>query len=731
MRRLLNVLSVGVAAAACAPLLAGPPETEARPVTDTYHGETFVDPYRWLEGDNSDPSVMGRMTEEVAAWTDAQNSYTRSVLDRLPGRSRLEARIKELLEVGEIGLPRAAGSRVFYTRRDGAQPQAVLYVRDAGSDDARELLDPAKLDDSGLTSLDWYSPSPDGDLVAFGLSFAGDENSTLYLMNTATGEWLADEIPGKTRMSGWLRGSDAFFYSRLEDLDDAYSSTTAYHEIGRHWRNDPVVVRQRSVDEIYAGMGKTSAELETLRGTWGPFAYPSEDGRWLVLGYYTGTSSLDLWIADLDRWVRTGELEKKAIVTGEDGRHNVTISGGQVFMQTPLGAPNGRIVRIDPYNPSRANWIDIVPNRDDATLSGFSVARGVLAASYLKDAYTQITLHGLDGKNLGSLRLPGIGSASLSTNDDRADAYLAYESYNEPDTIYKVDLTKPDADPEVWESLDVPVDGSDLEVRRVTYTSKDGTPVGMFIVHKKGIALNGDNPTILYGYGGFNISMTPRFGSTMFPWFENGGVYAVANLRGGGEKGLSWHKSGQLDKKQNVFDDFIAAGEWLVENGYTSPERLGVAGGSNGGLLTGAVVTQRPDLFAAVISAVPLLDMLRFENFLMAKFWVPEYGSAQSDRQYGFIRGYSPYQNVKPGTKYPAVLFTAGENDTRVHPMHARKMAALMQASTTADPAKDPILLWVDRQAGHGSGKPLELRVRDIVDQRIFMMWQLGMIGDG
>lgn len=701
---------------------AAPPQTPSRPVTDTYHGETFTDPYRWLEGDEA-----GKSTPEVQAWTDAQNAHTRAVLGSLPGRADVEARIKELMEVGEFGVPRAAGSSVFYTRRDGTQPQAKLYVRE-GQAAARVLLDPLTIDPTGLTTLGWYAPSKDGALLAFGLYRSGDENSTLYVMNVATGQWLADEIPGKASISGWLPDGRGFFYSRLEDINDAYSSTTAYHELGRHWRQDPVILRQRDVAAIYANHGKTAEELEALRTTWGPSAAPSDDGRWLVIRYYTGTSSNDLWVADLDRWFRDGTLDKRPLVIGKDGLNEATVVGDTVLMQTSIEAPNGRIVAIDPAAPDAAPWRDVVPAREDAILEGFSIARGIIAASYLRDASTAIELHKLDGTPITSLTLPGIGSAALSTNDDRTQAFLAYESFNQPDSIYKVDLAAPNAEPELWERLNVPVDGSQLDVRRITYTSKDGTPVGMFIVHKKGLELDGNNPTILYGYGGFNISQQPSFNPTYFPWYENGGVLAIANLRGGGEKGLAWHKAGQLDQKQNVFDDFIAAAEWLVANGYTRPERLGIAGGSNGGLLTGAAVTQRPELFAAVISAVPLLDMLRYQQFLMARFWVPEYGSAEDAAQYKFIRAYSPYQNIKAGTKYPAVMFTAGEHDTRVHPLHARKMAAAMQAATTADPEADPILLWVDMEAGHGGGKPFEQRVRDIVDQRIFMMWQLGML---
>ncbi len=718
---------------------AGPPPTETRPVTQNYHGEEFVDPFEWLEGDNSDPARMGTLTEEVAAWTDTQNNYTRSVLDgKAPGfefladaRRRLEADIRPLMEIGEIGAPTMAGNLYFYSKRTGTQSQAVVYVREGAGGTPRTLIDPYDLDDEGLVTVSWYEPNGDGSLLAFGTYRSGDENSVLRILDVETGEWLADEIPGKTSIAGWMPDGESFFYQRLEDLDDAYSAEVRFHEIGRHWSQDPVLIRQREAEKLYEGLGVSDERMAQLKTTWGPGFSPDPDGKWAVVSYWTGTSSNDVWVMDLGEWFRTGEMSLKPIVIGEDGRNAATVHGNAVYMQTYLGAPNGKIVKIDPFNPEKENWVEVVPHRSEAILRGYSIAHGRIASSYLFDASTRIELADLNGKPIGALRLPGTGSAGLSTSRDRTEAFLSYSSFNEPSSIYHVDLATPDAEPAVWEKLDVPFDSDSVVVKRVKYSSKDGTEVGMFIVHRKGLELNGDNPTILYGYGGFNIPMTPRFRATLSPFFEDGGVWAVANLRGGGEKGLEWHRAGMLDKKQNVFDDFVAAGEWLIENGYTSPERLGVYGGSNGGLLTGAMVTQRPDLFSAALVAVPLLDMLRFEKFLMARYWVPEYGTAENAEQYPYMRAYSPYQNIKPGTKYPAVFLTAGENDTRVHPMHARKMAAYLQAATTSDQTEDPILLWVDRDAGHGAGKPLELRIRDAVDVQLFMMWQLGMLGEG
>jgi prolyl oligopeptidase len=703
------------------------PTTRIDTVVDNLHGQQVKDDYRWLEGDNSKPDNMGLVTDEVAAWTDAQNAYTRSVLDKLPGRQALESRLRELMEVPTISMPGMYGKRYFYARREGGQPQYLRYVREGVNGEDRLLLDPQAIDASGLTTVSWTAPSEDGELMAFGMYSSGDENSVLYLMDVDSGEWLADEIPGKVNFIRWLSDSSGFFYSRLEDLDNAYSSVTKFHRLGTHHRLDKVLFRQQDIEFFYGEQGKSAEQLETLKTTWGPSMYTSRDGRHAVIWYWTGTASLDLWVADLEAWSRTGKLDLQPALIGAEGRFgDMHFEGSRLYLQHSLNAPTGTLSLIDLDNPDYQHWLTIVPSQENRIMRSASFARGIIAINYLENAHTRIALYNYKGKSLGDLEMPGIGSAAVSTEEGRTEAFLSFSSYNMPRSIYHLDLKK--GRRTLWARPEVPVDPESIEVEQVWYPSKDGTRISMFIIHKKGLKRDGHNPAILYGYGGFDISMTPRFSATMFPWYEPGGVYAVANLRGGGEYGSAWHEAGMLENKQNVFDDFIAAGEWLVENGYTNPKQLGIAGGSNGGLLTGAAVVQRPDLFSAVISAVPLLDMLRFENFLMARYWVGEYGSAQNAQQYPFLRAYSPYQNVETGQRYPAVLFTAGENDSRVHALHARKMTALMQASTVEDPAKEPILLWVDRDAGHGAGKPLDLQIRDIADQRIFMMWQLGML---
>ncbi len=695
---------------------AGLPATKTAPVTDHLHGTAVIDHYRWLEGDNSNPREMGRPTAEVDAWTDAQNAYTRAVLDRWPGRKALEDQLRPLMEVGSVSAPAMRGGRYFFSKREGQQNQAVFYWRDSSTGPDRLLVDPFELDASGLTTVEWVSPSADGALAAYGTYRAGDENTTLHLIDVPTGRRLPLEITGKVRAPDWLPDGSGFVYQNLKDAKDPYSGQVLFHAMGTDPSADALIFRQFTKDEDAA-----------LATTWGPFASLSRDGRWLVLGYWIDTRSNDLWLADFDEFRRTGVLTRHVVTAGETGRASGTVIDGTLYLETTKGAPKGRVVAVDAARPDRADWRDIVPERSDAVIEGVAFGRGVLAVTYLEHACNVVRVFDMAGRPKGEVAQPGIGSAGVSAEEDRTEAYLTFTSFNYPTTIFRVDLAAPSAPAVVWQQPAVPVDPSTVEVRQVWYPSKDGTPVSMFLVHKKGLAPSGRLPTLLTGYGGFNISETPVFSATLFQWFEAGGLFALPNLRGGGEYGDAWHEAGMLDKKQNVFDDFFAAAEWLMANGYTNPQRLAIFGGSNGGLLTGAAVTQRPDLFRAAIVAVPLLDMLRYQHFLMARYWVPEYGSAEQADQFKVLSAYSPYQHVTAGVKYPAVLLTAGEHDTRVHALHARKMAAALQAATASDVAEQPVLLWVDRDAGHGQGKPLNLRLRDATDQRAFLMWQLGM----
>ena len=695
-----------------------PPATKVDAVSERLHGVDVPDPYRWLEGDNTDPARMGRVTPEVAAWTDAQNAHTRAVLDGLPGRAAVEAALWPLMEIGAVSAPAVRGGRYFYSKREGAQNQPVFYWRDAIDGADHVLVDPAALDASGLTAVEWLSPSHDGALVAYGSYRAGDENTTLHVRDVLTGRDTGLVIPDKVEAPHWLPDGSGFVYRNLKDPDDPYSGQVRFHRIGTPAGSDPVLFRQFTKDE--------DASLAT---TWGPGAVLSDDDRWLLLTYWTSTQSNDAWLVDFADYLATGRIERRTVSTGTTGQAFGSVVDGTLFLHTTKGAPKGRVVAADPAAPAEAHWRDVVPERADAVIEAVTFGLGMIVVTYLHNASNIVEVFDRTGRSLGRLAQPGIGAVAVSADEDRAEAFLTFTSFNYPTSIFRVDLASPSTPGTLWAQPPVPVDPSSVEVEQVWYPSKDGTRISMFLIYPRGLTKTGDTPTIVTAYGGFNISETPVFVATWFQWFAAGGMYAVPNLRGGGEYGDAWHEAGMLDRKQNVFDDFHAGLEWLIANGYTNPSRLAVSGGSNGGLLTGAAVTQRPDLFRAAIVAVPLLDMLRYQDFLMARYWVPEYGSAEVPEQFAYLRAYSPYHRVRPGTAYPGVFLTAGENDTRVHAMHARKMAAALQGATSSDPATHPILLWVDREAGHGQGKPLNLRLRDATDQRVFLMWQLGMLG--
>lgn len=719
----LLIVSACAVTIASSSLFASPaplPATPREVVVDELHGEKLADPYRWLEGDDK-----GKVTPKVSEWTDAQNAHTRSVLEALPGRKSLEDRIRRLLTVGSISAPRMAGDRYFYSKRTGSENQASIFMRVGSSGEAKLVLDPAKLDPSGLTTIAFFAPSRDGKLLAFGTYKSGDENTTAYVLDVdktvalgdGKGVWLADELPGKVGGVDWLPDSSGFLYRRLADVKNPYSGEVVFHVLGTHRSQDRVIFEQYKEGP--------------LASTWGPSGSLSDDGRWLILGYFTSTKSNDLWVADFDLWRRTGELKKVEIAKGLDATFGGPIVGDTMYMLTTHEAPNRKVVAVDLNRPAREGWKTVVAERPDVVIDSASVARGVLVVDGQRKACTVLERYELDGTPIGEIDLGGPVSAGVSTDSDRTEAYVSVTGFERPPVIYKVDLREPKVSlsaGNVWEKIDLPVDTDKFTSSQVTYKSKDGTPVTMFLVHRKGLELNGNNPTLLTGYGGFRISQTPSFRSTAVPFLEDGGVLAIANLRGGSEYGEKWHRDGMLDRKQNTFDDMEFAARWLIENKYTTSKRLAIQGGSNGGLLVGAALAQNPELYAAVVCQVPLLDMLRYQNFLMARFWVPEYGSAEDAAQFKVLRAYSPYHNLKAGTRYPAVFVTAGENDTRVHPLHARKFAALLQeiAAGVRDP--QPTLLWVDRSAGHGAGKPLDLTIRDVVDGQMFIRWRLGML---
>ena len=697
-------------------------------MVDVLHGHEIVDDYRWLEGDVSDPGRMGRVTPEVAAWTDAQNAYTRAVLDGLPGRRELEDRLRPLLEIGTVSMPIERAGRYFYLRREGDQKQARVYFRQGLRGEERLLIDPEAIDPTGLTTVSWISPSPDGRRLAYGTYTAGDENDRLELIDVDTGAKLPLEIHNKVRPPQWLPDGSGFVYWNLADPHDPYTGRVMFHEGSPEARDDgagdEVIFRQL-----------TKEEDERLATTWGPNGWLSHDGRWLLLSYHVDTRSNDLWLVDFEAYRRTRVVERVEVSVGTPGLGYGSVvpgpEGAVLVLLTYKRAPRGRVVAAPASAPAEANWRDLVPEPEGGSIEAAALAEGHVVVTYLERAVSRVVVYDLTGRKVGEVPLPALGQVTVAAHAGSTEAFLTFTSFGHPPAVYRFDVRDPEGTFELWERPEAPVDPEAIEVKQVEYASKDGTKVTMFVVHRKGLEPAGDAPTILHGYGGFGVSKLPEFSPTLVQWFQDGGVFAVPNLRGGGEYGDAWHEAGMLGRKQNVFDDFIAAAEWLIANGYTRPERLAIHGGSNGGLLTGAALTQRPDLFAAAIVAVPLLDMLRYQHFLMARYWVPEYGSAEDPEQFEWLYAYSPYHRVRDGVRYPAVLLTAGENDTRVHAMHARKMAARLQAATASDPAERPVLLWVDRSAGHGQGKPLDLRLRDAVDQRIFVMWQLGMLPGG
>ena len=690
--------------------LAGPPKAKVAPVEDTVQGHKIVDRYRYLE-DPNDPDTKLYVEQEL--------SYTRAILDPLPGRDKINARLSQLLEIGTVGAPQMGGKYYIHTRREGNQNQPILYVREGvngGGDDRlaekdRVLVDVNKMSTDGTVALDWWFAAEDGKYVAYGTSASGSEESTLRIVESATGKVLPDTID-RTRFASvaWMKDSSAFYYTRhpkkgeVPDGEEVYHVKVFYHQIGSDPAQDPLIF----------GEGRKPQDV--------PSVTLSEDDRWLLIDVGEGWTKTEMYLQDLQS--KNPPLE---ITTGKDFLYDADFFAGKLYITTNEDAPHFRVFVADASNPKRENWKELIP-QTDAVLQGASVTGGKLLAQYEHNVASELKLFGLDGKKLADIPLPAIGAVfSASGRYDRNEFFFGFQSFTVPPSIYRVDLT--DVKSALWAKVDAPsIDPSAYDVRQVWYTSKDGTKIPMFVVSKKGIEKNGKNPTLLTGYGGFNISMTPTFDRSMFLWMEHGGIYAVANLRGGSEFGEDWHRAGMLDKKQSVFDDFIAAGEYLIAQKYTDRDHLAISGGSNGGLLMGAMITQRPELFRAVVCQVPLLDMLRYQNFQIAKLWIPEYGSADDAKQFDWLYAYSPYHHVKPGQEYPAILFMTGDTDTRVDPMHAKKMAALMQAEAKNGSSKErPILLWIDTKAGHGQGKPVAKQIEERTDMYSFLFWQLGI----
>jgi prolyl oligopeptidase len=684
-----------------------PPKAAEKPVIDMYHGTKVLDNYRWLE-DGKNP--------ETQKWVEQEMAYTRGILDGLAGRDAIHKRLTELLSIGSVTPPTIAGRYYFYTKREGMQNQPVLYVRDGLNGADRVLVDANKLAADGTIALDWFQPSDNGKYVAYGTSPSGSEMSTLHILETKTGAILYDTIE-RTRAASiaWKLDNSGFYYTRypkkgdVPDGQEMYNRHVYYHEIA----NDPEDHPEDS-DPLIFGQGRDPED-------W-PNVSLSNDGLWLLINVAQGWTKSELFLMD----VKAGTPPTR-VTNGKNFLYSAEVYNHRLFITTNEDAPRYRVFVADAGNYDREAWKELIP-QSDAVLQGTAVFGGKLFAQYEQNASSQLQLFDLQGKKLNDLLLPAIGTVFGSGGRwNRNELFYGFQSFTFAPSIYRYDLK--DGSTSLWTKVEAPtLDPAAYEVNQEWFHSKDGTRVPMFVVHKKGVQKNGHNPTLLTGYGGFNLSLTPTFSRTAYLWMEHGGVYAVANLRGGAEFGEDWHRAGMLDKKQNVFDDMIAAAQHLISEKYTDKNHLAIQGGSNGGLLMGAMITQRPDLFRAVICQVPLLDMIHYQDFQIAKLWIPEYGTSENAEQFKWLYAYSPYHHVKAGAEYPAILFMTADTDTRVDPMHAKKMSALMQSEAKNGTSHTrPILLRIESKAGHGAGKPVTKQIEEFTDVYSFLFWQLGV----
>jgi prolyl oligopeptidase len=660
----------------------------------TLHGQTVSDPWRWLEDLDS---------PETRTWIDAQNERTFRFLESVSEREDIRRRVTELWNYPRCGLPYKEGGKYFYLTNDGLQNQWVLRVRDGLDSAARVLIDPNTLSEDGTVALTATSSSRDGRLLAYGLSRAGSDWEEWRVMDVETGTSLPDCLQWvKFSSISWTPNGKGFFYCRYEppDSGDEYEVQNFHHKLYYHRIGD-----LQSQDElIYA---------RPDRKEWNFRADVTDDGRYLMIHVWSASNYNLLFYRDLSAAEPVVEL-----IPNFEARYQFIGNDGPVFwLFTDLGASRGQVVAIDTSFANVSTQKTIVPEREE-TLEQVTVVGENLIACYLANAYTRIHVLNLDGSFIRELSLPGIGTAT-GFNGKRGDpeTFFDFTGFTTPITLFRYDAATDDLSPFFRPPLNF--DPDQFETRQVFYDSRDGTRVSMFIASKKGLKLNGTNPVELYGYGGFGISITPSFSSSRIAWMEMGGVFAAPNLRGGGEYGEQWHLAGTRERKQNVFDDFIAAAEWLIENCYTSSERLAITGRSNGGLLVGACLTQRPDLFGAAVPGVGVMDMLRFHKFTIGWSWVSDYGSPENPEDFQTLFAYSPYHNIRPGTEYPATLITTGDHDDRVVPGHSYKFAAALQAAQ-AGPA--PVLIRVEVRAGHGIGKPVSKQIGEVVDSLAFLV---------
>jgi prolyl oligopeptidase len=672
------------------------PQSRTVDVTDVLHGVPVTDPYRWLE-DATSP--------EVKAWMKAQDDLARQRLASLPGRDGLAARLKELLYIDSVSAPQHRGSRYFFTRRHSNKEKSVVYWREGADGAEKVLFDPNTWSADGSASLGGWQVAWDGTRVAYQKKINNSDEATLYVMDVATGvDSDVDVIAGaKYAGASWTPDGKAFYYTwlpvdpKIPTADRPGYAEVRLHRLGADPKNDAVVKEKTGDPTVFQS------------------AYLTRDGRFLFLVISHGWTSQDVSFRDLAADPKPTGWTPLAV--GIKAHFDVNAFDGKIFVKTDDGAPKGRIFAVDPAKPDRALWKEIVPERKDATLEAYEILGGRLALNYLRSATSLLEIRETDGKLVREVPLPGIGTVGGPVGrDDEDEAYFAFTSFTTPTTIYRTSVKT--GTTSLYFQVKVAADLSPYIVSQVFYPSKDGTRVSMFIVHRKDLERDGSARCLLEGYGGFLISLTPTFTPGVIPWLEKGGVYAVPNLRGGGEYGEAWHAAGMLLKKQNVFDDFAAAAEYLEKEKWTSPARLVVRGGSNGGLLVGVMITQHPELFRAALCAVPLLDMVRYHLFGSGKTWISEYGSVDDAAQSQALLAYSPYQHVKAGTKYPAVLVLSADSDDRVDPMHARKFTAALQAASTGG----LVILRIERHAGHGGADLVKSAVASRADEYAFAL---------
>ena len=667
---------------------------------DTLWGEVVADPYRWLEDDRS---------EETHAWVMAQNEVTFNYLDQIPFREDIRKRLEELWDYEKVSAPEREGDRYYFTRNDGLQNQSVTYVKESLNGEASVFIDPNGFSEDGTVALGGLSFTKDGSLVAISIQESGSDWRKVVVMDALSKEVLGDTLKD-IKFSGisWL-GNDGFYYSSYDKPDGSeLSAMTDQHKLYYHKMGTP-----QSADKMVFGGAETPRRY--IGGG------VSEDENWLFISAAVSTSGNELYIKSL----ASPNAPIVPIQEGYDANVNPAYAkGNTLYLFTNLDAPNYRLVKTDPNHPTPDNWVDVLPEQDRDVLRGVNFVGGKIIATYLKDAHTVVRQYNLDGTLDREVGLPTIGSAyGFNGRMEDKEVFYTFTSFTYPPSIFRYNIATGEST--LYNSPEVDFNPSAYETKQVFYTSKDGTKVPMFIVHKKGLELNGQNPAYLYGYGGFNVSLTPGFSVGRIYWLEQGGVYAQPSLRGGGEYGEAWHEAGTKMQKQNVFDDFIAAGEYLIAEGYTDNSKLAIAGGSNGGLLVGATMTQRPDLMAVALPAVGVLDMLRYHKFTAGAGWTSDYGNAdQSQEMYEYLKGYSPVHNVREGVEYPATMVTTGDHDDRVVPAHSFKFAAMLQAHHAG---ADPVMIRIETDAGHGSGKPTSKRIEEMADQYAFTFFNMGI----